>query len=69
MTCNEYEYEINASTGEVIRFEKKTDDDDDGDEEKSSYSGKEAAKTKAFAHAGVTASQAKYVEVGMHGSV
>lgn len=65
----EYEYEIDAATGEVIRFEKKTDDDDDGDEEKSSYIGKEAAKTKAFAHAGVTASQAKYVEVELHGSV
>lgn len=65
----EYEYEIDAATGEVIRFEKKTDHDDDGDEEKSSYIGKEAAKTKAFAHAGVTASQAKYVEVELHGSV
>ena len=53
----------------MIRFEKKTDDDDDGDEEKSSYIGKEAAKTMAFAHAGVTASQAKYVEVELHGSV
>ena len=40
-----------------------------GDEGKSSYIGKEAAKTKAFAHAGVTASQAKYVEVELHGSV
>lgn len=56
----EYDYEINAKTGAVIRYEKDVDDDHYSS---SSYISKDEAKQKAFSHAGVSASQASGVKV------
>lgn len=61
----EYDYDINAETGAVVKFQKDLDDDrdeDDNDDDDQvpsgsadSYIGKDAAKAAALAHAGVTA--------------
>lgn len=64
----EYDYEIHASTGEVIKFEVETDDDYVKTTQSSSSStesliGEEKAKEIAFKNAGVTASNAKNVSV------
>jgi len=71
----EYDYEINALTGEVVRFTKEADDDaDDGKEteketenenssiDTSSFIGEEAAKEKALAHAGVAVGDVREYE-------
>lgn len=66
----EYDYEINAKTGAVIRYEKDVDDDhysssssSSSSSSTSSYISKDEAKQKAFSHAGVSASQASGVKV------
>ena len=61
----EYDYEINAKTGAVIRYEKDVDDDhySSSSSSSSSYISKDEAKQKAFSHAGVSASQASGVKV------
>lgn len=60
----EYDYDINAETGAVVKFQKDQDDDrndDDNDEDHilsdstATYIGKDAAKSAALTHAGVTA--------------
>ncbi len=53
----EYEYDIDAKTGAVLKFEKDWDDDRDDDDIPVSpgYIGKDAAKATALAHAGMTA--------------
>ncbi|MCD7755440.1 MAG: PepSY domain-containing protein, partial [Firmicutes bacterium] len=55
----EYEYEIDATTGEILSWEKDLDDDTTSDTVVSSTDsliGESAAKTTALNHAGVTAS-------------
>ena len=64
----EYDYEIHASTGEVIKFEVETDDDYVKTTQSSSSAtesliGEEKAKEIAFKNAGVAASNAKNVSV------
>lgn len=61
----EYDYEINAKTGAVIRYEKDVDDDhySSSSSSSSSYISKDEAKQKAFSHAGVSASQVSGVKV------
>lgn len=64
----EYDYEIHASTGEVIKFEVETDDDYVKTTQSSSSAtesliGEEKAKEIAFKNAGVAASNAKNVFV------
>lgn len=66
----EYDYEINAKTGAVIRYEKDVDDDhysssssSSSSSSTSSYISKDEAKQRAFSHAGVSASQASGVKV------
>lgn len=64
----EYDYEIHASTGEVIKFEVETDDDYVKTTQSSSSAtesliGEEKAKEIAFKNAGITASNAKNVSV------
>ena len=64
----EYDYEIHASTGEVIKFEVETDDDYVKTTQSSSSAtesliGEEKAKGIAFKNAGVAASNAKNVSV------
>ncbi len=64
----EYDYEINAKTGAVIRYEKDTEDEDDDDHHStststSSYIGRDAAKQKALNHAGLSESDVYELEV------
>lgn len=64
----EYDYEIHASTGEVIKFEVETDDDYVKTTQSSSSAtesliGEEKAKEIAFKNAGVAAANAKNVSV------
>ena len=69
----EYEYEIHANTGKIISSEKDTMDEDKGSGNQIAqsdkvdttpvYIGKDAAKEKAFSHAGVKASDATQIEV------
>ncbi len=64
----EYDYEINAKTGKIIDVDKDYDDDDDDEKPAASTSASNritAAKAKSIAlnHAGVTAADAKYMEV------
>lgn len=60
----EFEYDINAETGAVVKFQKDLDDDRDDDNDDdvnvpsgstAAYIGKDAAKAAALTHAGVTA--------------
>lgn len=54
----EYDYDINAETGAVMKFQKELDDDQNIDtpaSDTNSYIGADAAKTAALTHAGVTA--------------
>lgn len=54
----EYDYDINAETGTVMKFQKELDDDRDDDapvSDSNSYISKDAAKATALTHAGVTA--------------
>ena len=69
----EYDYEINAVTGAVVKYENETDDDfhapsSSGTENvpspaPGSYISKETAKNTALAHAGVSAANAKHMEI------
>lgn len=59
----EYDYEINAKTGAVIRYEKDTDDDHHSTTNTSSYIGRDAAKQKALSHAGLKESDVYELEV------
>ncbi len=55
----EYDYEINAVTGAIIKFDTDNDNDDDDDKVPvGQYISAEDAKRTAFAHAGVTAENA-----------
>jgi len=51
----EYDYEINAVTGAIIKFEIENDEDDDDKVPVGQYISVEDAKRTAFAHAGVAA--------------
>ncbi len=62
----EYDYEINAVTGEVIRSEKDRDDDSHVDvttPEAGTYVGRDAALSAAFTHAGVKSEDVKGLEI------
>ena len=61
----EYDYEINAKTGAVIKYEKDTEDDDDDhySTSTSSYIGRDAAMQKALSHAGLSESDVYELEV------
>ena len=56
----EYEFEINAKTGTVIKFEKERADNVPADTSK--YISADAAKNAALAHAGLTAAQVTELE-------
>lgn len=67
----EYEYDINALTGEIIHYSKESDDDNDTNTENTNnntsesafYIGKEKAKAAAFDHAGVTENHVNNLEI------
>ena len=61
----EYDYEINAKTGAVIKYEKDTEDDDhhSTSTSTSSYIGRDAAMQKALSHAGLSESDVYELEV------
>ena len=65
--ATEYDYEINAKTGAVIKYEKDTEDDDDDHHSTStstsSYIGRDAAMQKALSHAGLSESDVYELEV------
>ena len=58
----EYEYDINALTGEVVSVDKDSEDDDFGYNAKN-YIGKQSAKKAALKHAGVDAGSARFHKV------
>lgn len=59
----EYDYDINALTGAVIKCEKELDDDDRTDEEQqdSRLISAEEAKSAALTHAGISASETLFI--------
>lgn len=62
----EYEYEIDARTGEIIDFDSEYDDSDShhgGQHDESGFIGEQNAKNIAFNHAGINAGSARHVEV------
>lgn len=67
----EYEYKINALTGEIVKSKNEKDDDDDdddddkeeGQEQDKEYISKKSAKQIALDHAGVSAKNAKFDDV------
>ena len=64
----EYEYKIDALTGEVLKFDRDDISDDDDDEEdepepNENYIGKEAALAAALEHAGVAKEDAVNIEI------
>ena len=69
----EYDYEIDAKTGKVLKHQSERRDDDDRDDRpasspdngQSSYIGESKAQSIALSHAGVSASQATRMQVSL----
>lgn len=66
----DYDYDIDAVSGQVLSFDREEEKGKDdagqsnaGSEAKPTYIGKDAAKAKAFAHAGVAEVDAKRVQI------
>ncbi len=62
----EYEADVNAATGEVIKVKSETNDKDDDDNlviDENACIGKEAAEEKALAHVGLTREQVSNIRV------
>lgn len=56
----EYEYEIDAATGQVIKYEQEGEKSYTGSADTSSYIGEDAAKAAALSHAGVSEGDTSY---------
>ncbi len=63
--ANEYEYDINAADGSVVKHKTKIDDDYIDPAEASSFIDKESAKKAAFTHAGVAETDVFQVEIDL----